>query len=102
MTELDDHFGEDVASQYDDSVPDKFAAEILGPTVDMLAGLVGDGAALEFAVGTGRVALPLADRGIPVSGFDLSTDRWAGWDKSAFTGDSTSHVSVWRKGDSRP
>ncbi|MGI8754462.1 MAG: class I SAM-dependent DNA methyltransferase [Acidimicrobiales bacterium] len=49
-----------------------FDADVLGPTVDLLAGLVGDGAALEFAVGTGRVALPLAARGVPVSGIDLS------------------------------
>jgi SAM-dependent methyltransferase len=73
MTELDDHFGEDVAARYDEGVSDKFAPEILGPTIDMLAGLAGDGAALEFAVGTGRVALPLAKRGVPVSGIDLST-----------------------------
>jgi SAM-dependent methyltransferase len=73
MSELDDHFGEDVASRYDASVPDRFAPEVLGPTVDLLAELAGDGAALEFAVGTGRVALPLADRGVPVSGIDLST-----------------------------
>jgi len=73
MPELDNHFGEDVASRYDESVPDRFAPEVLGPTVDLLAGLAGDGAALEFAVGTGRVALPLAERGIAVSGIDLST-----------------------------
>jgi SAM-dependent methyltransferase len=73
MSELNDHFGEDVARQYDEDVSDQFAPEVLGPTVDRLAELAGDGAALEFAVGTGRVALPLADRGIPVSGIELST-----------------------------
>lgn len=73
MSELDNHFGEDVASRYDESVPDRFAPEVLEPTVDLLAELAADGAALEFAVGTGRVALPLAERGIPVSGIDLST-----------------------------
>ncbi len=73
MIELEDHFGEAVASEYDLSVPRMFAPEVLGPTVDMLAELAGDGAALEFAIGTGRVALPLADRGVPVSGIDLST-----------------------------
>ncbi|MDH3640937.1 MAG: class I SAM-dependent methyltransferase, partial [Gammaproteobacteria bacterium] len=72
MSELDNHFGEDVASRYDASVPDKFAPEVLGPTVDLLAELAGDGAALEFAVGTGRVALPLAARGVRVAGIDLS------------------------------
>ncbi len=50
-----------------------FAPEVLSTTVDVLAELAGDGAALEFAIGTGRVALPLADRGVPVSGIDLST-----------------------------
>lgn len=66
-----DYFGEDVAESYDDDGP-MFAAEVLGPTVDFLAGLAGDGAALEFGVGTGRVALPLAGRGVRVHGIDLS------------------------------
>ncbi|WP_219945707.1 class I SAM-dependent methyltransferase [Iamia sp. SCSIO 61187] len=51
--------------------------EVLGPTVDLLAHLAGDGAALELAIGTGRVALPLAARGVPVSGVDLSPDMVA-------------------------
>jgi SAM-dependent methyltransferase len=68
-----DHFGEDVAARYDDTSPTMFDDAVLGPTVDLLAGLAGDGAALEFAVGTGRVALPLAARGVPVSGIDFST-----------------------------
>lgn len=50
-----------------------FDADVLRPTVDVLAELADDGAALEFAVGTGRVALPLAARGVPVSGIELST-----------------------------
>ncbi len=70
---LEDHFGEDVAARYDDGSPEMFAPEVLGPTVDVLADLAGDGAALELAIGTGRVALPLAARGVPVSGIDLST-----------------------------
>ncbi|MFG1959457.1 hypothetical protein [Nonomuraea sp. NPDC049028] len=44
------------------------APEVLGPTVDGLAELAGDGQALEFAIGTGRVAVPLAERGVPVTG----------------------------------
>lgn len=68
----EDHFGEDVAAQYDDNSSAMFAPAVLGPTVDVLAELAGDGAALEFAVGTGRVALPLAARGVPVSGIELS------------------------------
>ncbi|HET6834142.1 MAG TPA: class I SAM-dependent methyltransferase [Acidimicrobiales bacterium] len=69
----EDHFGEDVAARYDESAGSMFDADVLGPTVDVLAELAGDGAALEFAVGTGRVALPLAARGVPVSGIELST-----------------------------
>ena len=69
----EDHFSEDVAARYDESSAERFAPEVLDPTVDVLAELAGDGAALELAVGTGRVALPLAARGIPVSGIDLST-----------------------------
>jgi SAM-dependent methyltransferase len=49
-----------------------FASEALGPTVDRLAELAGDGNALEFAIGTGRVAVPLARRGVPVTGIELS------------------------------
>jgi SAM-dependent methyltransferase len=45
---------------------------VLDPTVDFLAGLAGCGPALEFAIGTGRVAIPLADRGVPVTGIELS------------------------------
>ncbi|MGA3219517.1 MAG: class I SAM-dependent methyltransferase [Acidimicrobiales bacterium] len=68
-----DHFGEKVAAVYDESSTAMFAPEVIGPTVDLLAELAGDGPALEFAMGTGRVALPLAARGVPVSGIELST-----------------------------
>jgi SAM-dependent methyltransferase len=69
----EDHFGEDVAARYDESTAEMFDPAVLDATVDVLAELAGDGAALELAVGTGRVALPLAARGVPVSGIDLST-----------------------------
>ena len=49
-----------------------FAPDVLGPTVDRLAELAAGGRALEFAVGTGRVAVPLAARGVPVAGIELS------------------------------
>ncbi|PNG20660.1 class I SAM-dependent methyltransferase [Streptomyces cahuitamycinicus] len=62
----------DAAQHYDTPGAGMFAPEILGPTVDRLAELAGDGAALEFAVGTGRVAVPLAERGVPVTGIELS------------------------------
>lgn len=68
----EDHFA-DIATRYDETAASMFDAEVLGPTVDRLEGIAGDGAALELAVGTGRVALPLAARGVPVSGIELST-----------------------------
>jgi SAM-dependent methyltransferase len=49
-----------------------FAPDVLDPTVDFLAGLAGSGGALEFAIGTGRVGVPLLARGVPVTGIELS------------------------------
>jgi SAM-dependent methyltransferase len=64
---------DDVAAErYDMSDTGMFDPEILGPTVDRLAALAGGGRALEFAIGTGRVAVPLAARGVPVGGIELS------------------------------
>ncbi|MEU6078068.1 class I SAM-dependent methyltransferase [Micromonospora sp. NPDC047074] len=62
----------DAARRYDSPGTGMFAPEVLGPTVDRLAELAGDGPALEFAIGTGRVAVPLAERGTPVTGIELS------------------------------
>lgn len=62
----------DVAQRYDTPGTGMFAPETLEPTVERLAQLAGEGAALEFAVGTGRVAVPLAGRGVPVTGIELS------------------------------
>ncbi|MFG1661364.1 class I SAM-dependent methyltransferase [Micromonospora chersina] len=62
----------ETAQRYDTPGTGMFAPEVLGPTVDRLAALAGDGRALEFAVGTGRVAVPLAERGVPVTGIELS------------------------------
>lgn len=62
----------DAARRYDTPGTGMFAPEVLGPTVDRLAELAGDGRALEFAIGTGRVAVPLAEHGIPVTGVELS------------------------------
>jgi SAM-dependent methyltransferase len=67
-----DHFGEPVAAKYDDDAADMFAPEVVDPVVDFLAGLAGQGAALELGIGTGRIALPLSGRGVPVHGIDLS------------------------------
>ena len=65
-------WGAEIASVYDMSSAEMFGPAVLGPTVDVLASLAGNGAALEFAVGTGRVALPLSERGVPVAGIELS------------------------------
>src|SRR5512132_4136327 len=45
---------------------------VVGPMVDLLVDLVGKGRALEFGIGTGRIALPLSERGVDVHGIDLS------------------------------
>ena len=68
----EDHFGEDVAPRYDERSAEMFGAEVVDPVVDFLAELAGDGAALELGIGTGRIALPLSKRGVPVHGIDLS------------------------------
>jgi SAM-dependent methyltransferase len=62
----------DAAQRYDTPGTGMFAPEVLGRTVDRLAGLAGEGRALEFAIGTGRVAVALAERGISVTGIELS------------------------------
>jgi SAM-dependent methyltransferase len=67
-----DLWDDETARRYDESSAEMFAPEVLGPTVDLLAGLAGKGRALELAVGTGRVAVPLAARGVPVAGIELS------------------------------
>ena len=69
----DGYFGEGVAARYDDDAADMYDPAVLEPAVDFLAGLAGDGRALEFGVGTGRIALPLAERGVEVHGIDLSS-----------------------------
>ncbi|MFI0258690.1 class I SAM-dependent DNA methyltransferase [Streptomyces sp. NPDC017056] len=60
------------ALSYDTPGTGMFAPEVLDPAVDRLAELAGGGRALEFAIGTGRVAVPLAERGVPVTGIELS------------------------------
>jgi SAM-dependent methyltransferase len=68
----EDYFGEEVAARYDGSSGEHFESATIEATVDFLAGLAGDGAALELAIGTGRIALPLSQRGVRVHGIDLS------------------------------
>ncbi len=67
-----DYFGEYVAERYDESAADMFDPATVDPVVDFLAELAWDGSALELGIGTGRIALPLAQRGIRVHGIDLS------------------------------
>ncbi|HWS39217.1 MAG TPA: class I SAM-dependent methyltransferase [Actinoplanes sp.] len=62
----------DTARTYDTPGTGMFAPEVLEPTVTRLAELAAGGRVLEFAIGTGRVAIPLADRGVPVAGIELS------------------------------
>jgi trans-aconitate methyltransferase len=66
------YFGERVAAVYDEHSATMFDPAVVEPAVETLAELAGDGAALEFAIGTGRIALPLAQRGVRVAGIDNS------------------------------
>ena len=68
----DEIWDDEAAREYDTPGTGMFAPDVLDPAVDRLAALAGDGPALEFAVGTGRVAVPLAARGVPVTGIELS------------------------------
>jgi len=70
-------FGEDAASVYDQRVAEMFEPAVVTPVVDLLAELAREGAALEFGIGTGRIALPLAARGVRVQGIDSSEARVA-------------------------
>jgi SAM-dependent methyltransferase len=69
---MHDYFGEDVAARYDESSSEQFDPAVVDPAVDFLAGLAGEGRALELGIGTGRIALPLAARSVSVHGIDLS------------------------------
>jgi SAM-dependent methyltransferase len=68
----DELWDADAAGRYDTPGIGMFAPEVLGPTVARLAELAGNGRALEFAIGTGRVAVPLAEAGVDVTGIELS------------------------------
>jgi SAM-dependent methyltransferase len=74
---MDEHygaafFGEREAAVYDEQLPEMFDTAVVTPMVDLLAELAAGGAALEFGIGTGRIALPLAERHVPVCGIDAS------------------------------
>jgi SAM-dependent methyltransferase len=68
----EDIWDAETAARYDTPGEGMFAPEVVDPAVDRLAELAGAGRALEFAIGTGRVAVPLAARGVPVAGIELS------------------------------
>src|SRR3712207_9252096 len=67
-----DYFGERVAERYDERYADRSDPVLVDPIVSFLADLARDGPALELGIGTGRIALPLARRGVRVHGIDLS------------------------------
>jgi SAM-dependent methyltransferase len=72
VRDADGYFDERVAARYDDSEAEMFEAEAIDPVVEVLDELAGSGRALELGIGTGRIALPLAQRGVSVHGIDLS------------------------------
>jgi SAM-dependent methyltransferase len=65
-------FGERVAAHYDERSAEVSTPAAVDPVVDVLAAFAADGAALEFGIGTGRIAVPLAQRGGRVAGIDNS------------------------------
>lgn len=67
-----DYFGPPVATRYDQSTGEEFDSRVIAATVDFLADLAGSGRALELGIGTGRIAIPLSQRGVPVHGIDIS------------------------------
>ncbi len=69
----DGYFDEQIASSYDESSAEMFEPAVIRETVDFLAEMANKGPALELGIGTGRVAIPLVERGVPVHGIDLST-----------------------------
>ena len=72
MPDDDGYFGERVAARYDESSAEMFDPEVVDPVVELLVELAGGGRALELGIGTGRIAVPLAQRGVQVHGIELS------------------------------
>ena len=73
MDAEDGYFDERVAARYDESAAEMFDPAAIDPVVDLLVELAGSGRALELGIGTCRIALPLAQRGVPVHGIELSS-----------------------------
>jgi SAM-dependent methyltransferase len=78
-----DHFSGKIALDYDAGVAFNFTPEILEPTIESLIEIASAGDCLEFAIGTGRIALPLQARGLHVDGIELSPDMIAGLRKKS-------------------
>ena len=70
----ENRFVGEIARTYDQPGTGMFTEGVVEATVDCLVELTDGGAAMEFAIGTGRVAVPLAARGVPVAGIELSAD----------------------------
>jgi len=93
----DGYFDEDVAARYDETESTQFSRGEIDAATALLAELAGEGRALEFAIGTGRIAVPLAARGVDVAGIELSNamvarlrDKPGGADIPVSIGDMTS------------
>ena len=72
MQNDDGYFDESIAARYDQFDAEMFDPAVVDPVIDLLAELAGSGRALELGIGTGRIALPLVQRGVPVHGIELS------------------------------
>jgi SAM-dependent methyltransferase len=72
VSDFDGYFDERVAATYDETSTEMFDPAVVEPTVDFLAELAGTGRAIELGIGTGRIAIPLAARGVEVHGIELS------------------------------
>jgi SAM-dependent methyltransferase len=81
------YFDERIARSYEARWPELFEPAAIDPVVAFLAGLAGDGAALELGIGTGRIAIPLRRRGVPVHGIDLSPEMVAEFRANPGSGD---------------
>jgi cyclopropane fatty-acyl-phospholipid synthase-like methyltransferase len=66
------HFDEWIAERFHLLWPELFEPGVVEPAVELLADLAGTGSALEFGIGTGRIAVPLSHRGVRVQGIELS------------------------------
>jgi SAM-dependent methyltransferase len=77
LTVPENYFDERIAERYETYWPNLFEPAVVDPAVNLLAELAGTGAALELGIGTGRIALPLSERGVRVHGIEPSPDMAA-------------------------